>query len=75
MVDSMTTRISVMAHGKMWEDARGEHERKGEFSQRPPNLETVVPKEKWSLKGYSNKEAHLRARLYNDTCATTVTLR
>ena len=36
MVDSMTKRISVMSHGKMWEDARGEHERKGEFAQTSP---------------------------------------
>ena len=38
MVDSMTKRISVMAQGKTWEDARGEHEGKGEFAQTSPKF-------------------------------------
>ena len=58
--------------GKMPEENTRE---KVNLHKRPPNVETVVPKEKWSFMGYSNKEAHLRARLYNDTRATTVTLR
>ena len=38
LVDSMTKRISVMAHGKTLEDARGEHGKKGEFAQTSPKF-------------------------------------